>query len=110
MRDVTGAEDPTIERLDDARDRWRRIVDNGTADPVEALRELATVRDDLLFIERQRQEQVRKLHSRINSLEAAKVDKNPTTVWVYRLIVGGAITAIFSVIVWLVIAGLDKTP
>jgi hypothetical protein len=104
------AEDPTIERLDDARDRWRRIVDNGQADPAEALRELATVRDDLLFIERQRQEEERKIHARISKIEAAKVDKNPTTVWVYRLVVGGAITAIFSVIAWLVIAGLDKTP
>jgi hypothetical protein len=102
------AEDPTIERLDDARDRWRRIVDNGQADPLEALRELATVRDDLLFIERQRQDQVRKLHSRINQLEKDKVSKNPTTVWAWRLIGAGAITAIFSIIVWLVQQGLTK--
>lgn len=100
--------DPTIARLDDARDRWQRIVSGGEANPEEALRELATVRDDLLFIERQRIQQVRTLNERIDQLEEDKVSKNPSAVWTYRLFVGAAVTALFSIIVWLVQQGLGK--
>lgn len=100
--------DPTIARLDDARDRWQRIVSSGEANPAEALRELATVRDDLLFIERQRVQQVLALNERIDELEETKVSKNPSAIWTYRLFVGAAVTALFSIIVWLVQQGLDK--
>ena len=110
-------EDPVIERLDealsDARVKLNEVLRSGRVEDAEAIRMLVEVRQDIVFAERQRKIEMRKAHEaimevgkKVEDLDAKKVDKNPNMVWFYRLVIGGVVTSILALIVWLVEGGL----
>lgn len=100
--------DPVIERLSealaDARSKVTQVIAAGQI-PEESLRMLIEVRQDLVFMAREAEEDHRLLNTRIDELERGKVDKNPNSVWMYRAFVGTFITSAFGLLVWLVQGG-----
>ena len=101
-------DDPAVERLDealsDARRKVNQVISRGDV-PEESLRMLIEVRQDLVFMARESAKNRHILHERINDLDDRKVDKNPNTVWMYRAILGGLVTSVFALIVWLIQGG-----
>lgn len=102
------ADDPVVERLDealsDARDKVNQVIAAGHI-PDESLRLLVEVRQDLVFMAREAARARHVLHERLTDLDNRKVDKNPNTVWTYRTILGGLVTSVFALIVWLIQGG-----
>ena len=100
--------DPVIERLDealaDARAKLTQVIVSGQI-PHESMRMLIEVRQDLVFMAREAEEDHKFLNSRIDELERGKVDKNPNAVWMYRAFIGTFLTSAFGLIVWLVQGG-----
>lgn len=100
--------DPVIERLDealaDARAKLTQVIVAGQI-PHESMRMLIEVRQDLVFMAREAEEDHKFLNSRIDELERGKVDKNPNTQWMYRAILGTALTSAFGLLVWLIQGG-----
>lgn len=100
--------DPVIERLDealaDARSKLSIVIAAGHI-PDESLRMLIEVRQDLVFMAREAAEDHKFLNSRIDELERGKVDKNPNAQWMYRAVIGTALTSAFGLLIWLIQGG-----
>jgi hypothetical protein len=101
-------EDPAVERLDealaDARQKVSQVIARGDV-PEDSLRLLVEVRQDLVFMARESAKNRHAFHQRLEELDARKVDKNPNAVWLYRVILGGLVTSVFGLIVWLIQGG-----
>jgi hypothetical protein len=101
-------EDPVVERLDealaDARHKVSQVIIRGDM-PEESLRLLVEIRQDLVFMARESAKNRRAFHERLEELDAKKVDKNPNVVWLYRVVLGGLVTSVFGLIVWLIQGG-----
>ena len=100
--------DPAVERLDealsDARRKVNQIISRGDV-PEESLRLLVEIRQDLVFMARESAKNRLAFNERLDELDGRKVDKNPNTVWTYRAILGGLITSVFGLVVWLIQGG-----
>ena len=103
--------DPVIERLNealaDARSKVTQVILAGQI-PEESLRMLIEVRQDLVFMAREAEEDHQLLNTRIDELERGKVDKNPNATWMYRAFVGTFLTSAFGLLVWLIQGGMGS--
>lgn len=103
---AAGPEDPVVERLDDAltdaRYKLNRVIDSGLSDQAESMRMLIAVREDLIFMARQRNIEEARIHGRIDSLEEKKVDKNPNASKVFWILVTAMASGFVGLVVWLI--------
>lgn len=98
---MSGEDDPVEGRLDDALDRLRDLeirAQRGEDIPnATIVTEVRAIRDDLLAERRATQKAEKKVHDRIDYLDAKKVDKNPTAnrvFWIFMTAFAGAIGTI----------------